>query len=142
MKSVKMSEELGYLIKQVQHDLRKKMDSSLSNIELTTPQYAVLTMLHEYPGLSNADLARKSFVTPQTMNLIVRNLESRNIVTRTSSKTHGKKIETNISETGQSLLDKANDIVLSSGDDIFKRLSEGEAETLSLLLKKLRKERV
>src|SRR6516162_4869510 len=31
-------------------------------------QYAVLTALEEEPGLSNADLARRAFVTPQTMN--------------------------------------------------------------------------
>jgi DNA-binding MarR family transcriptional regulator len=133
----KMSEELGYLVKQVQHELRKKMDNALLSIELSTPQYAVLTELQEFPGLSNADLARKSFVTPQTMNLIVKNLESRNIVTRTKSETHGKRIDTHITEEGLSLLEKANGIVSSIGDEVFGCLSKDEAQVLSTLLKKL-----
>ena len=140
MKPLRMSEELGYLIKQVQHELRKKLDKSLSSIELTTPQYAALAVLQGHPGLSNADLARKSFITPQTMNLIVKNLENRNIVSRTGSKTHGKKMDTNITQTGQSILEKANNIVLSIEDEMFGRLSNEEAEMLSILLKKLKNE--
>ena len=137
MISGKISDELGYLIKQVQQELRKKMDKSLSSMEITTPQYAVLAELQENPGLSNADLARKSFVTPQTMNLIVKNLESRNIVTRSSSKTHGKKLDTSITTIGESILKKANNIVLSIEDEIFGHLSKKEAEMLSNLLKKI-----
>jgi hypothetical protein len=34
----------------------------------TLAQYAVLTALDEEPGLSSAGLARRAFVTPQTMN--------------------------------------------------------------------------
>lgn len=137
MTPIKLNEELGYLIKQVQHELRTKMDKSLSSIELTTPQYAALAVLQGHPGLSNADLARKSFVTPQTMNLIVKKLEKRNIVSRAASKTHGKKMDTYITEAGQSNLKKANNIVSSIGDEIFGRLSNEEAEMLSVLLKKL-----
>jgi DNA-binding MarR family transcriptional regulator len=36
-----------------------------------------LTMLAAYPGHSNADLARVAVLTPQTMSLIVANLERR-----------------------------------------------------------------
>ena len=60
------------------------MDRALVELNLTTPQYSVLSELHEFPGLSNADLARKSFVTPQTMNLIVQNLEARELIGRST----------------------------------------------------------
>jgi DNA-binding MarR family transcriptional regulator len=71
------------------------------------------------------------------MNLIVKNLESRNIVTRSSSKTHGKKLDTSITTIGKSILKKANNIVLSIEDEIFGHLSKEEAEMLSNLLKKI-----
>ena len=89
-----MTEEVGYLLKEVQQDLRKRMDRALVELNLTTPQYSVLSELHGFPGLSNAELARKSFVTPQTMNLIIQNLEARGLVGRSPSASHGKIIKT------------------------------------------------
>jgi DNA-binding MarR family transcriptional regulator len=138
MKSKKTNEELGYLIKEVQQELRKKMDKSLSEIELTTPQYAVLVFLKENPGISNAELARRSFVTPQTMNLIVQNLESRSIVTRKNSKTNGKVLQSSTTLKGKLLLEKADKLVNVIQDDIFGKLTPEEMLLLSSLLSKLK----
>jgi len=138
MKSKKTNEELGYLIKEVQQELRKKMDKSLSEIELTTPQYAVLVFLKENPGISNAELARRSFVTPQTMNLIVQNLESRSIVTRKNSKTNGKVLQSSTTLNGKLLLKKADKLVNVIQDDIFGKLTPEERLLLSSLLRKLK----
>jgi DNA-binding MarR family transcriptional regulator len=44
------------------------MAAALHEHNATVGQYALLTALDEEPGLSNADLARRAFVTPQTMN--------------------------------------------------------------------------
>lgn len=43
----------------------------------TVAHYDVLAFLDEQPGLSNADLARQAFVTPQSMNQVLRELEER-----------------------------------------------------------------
>jgi DNA-binding MarR family transcriptional regulator len=43
------------------------MDAALAEYGLTTPQYAVLALLGEHPGISNAELARRNFVAPPTM---------------------------------------------------------------------------
>ena len=51
------------------------MEKALADLEVTPPQFAVLTMIVSYPGVSGADLARLTFLTPQTINVIVRNLE-------------------------------------------------------------------
>jgi DNA-binding MarR family transcriptional regulator len=135
----RINEELGYLIKEVQQDLRKKMDNSLININLTTPQYAVLSQLKEYPGLSNAELSRKSFVTPQTMNLIVQNLEDRHFVIRSHSKNHGKIMNTEITESGVAILEKANVLVFEVEEQIFGGLLKKESNNLRMILQKLRK---
>jgi len=57
------SRRLGYQLKRTQHALRLRMDEALHALGLTAPQYAVLSILEEAPRLSNADLARRSFVT-------------------------------------------------------------------------------
>lgn len=135
-----ITEEVGYLLKEVQQDLRKRMDRALVELNLTTPQYSVLSELHEFPGLSNADLARKSFVTPQTMNLIVQKLEARDLVGRSLSTSHGKIMMTEVTSKGEDLLNKANELVLNVQNEIFGRISDSEKTALMGILRKLRKD--
>lgn len=75
-------ERVGYVLKQVQQALRAAMDEALRRHGLTTAQYAALSTLEEAPGLSGAGLARRCFVTPQTMNEIVAHLEAVGLVER------------------------------------------------------------
>ena len=54
---------------------RLALDRALSDLDITAPQFSALLMIGAYPDLSSADLARLSLLTPQTINVIVRNLE-------------------------------------------------------------------
>jgi DNA-binding MarR family transcriptional regulator len=130
--------QAGYLIKEVQHILRKQMDRALTTLGITTPQFAVLTRLKEAPGLSNAELAVLCFVTPQTMNLILQKLEEKGLVVRTPSKTHGKIINTKLTAPGGKTLVKANALLAHVETDLFGKLSDTELEELVGLLRKLK----
>ena len=79
---VRVEERVGYVLKQVQQALRAAMDEVLRRRGVTTAQYAALSTLEEAPGLSGAELARRCFVTPQTMNEIVAHLEAVGLVER------------------------------------------------------------
>ena len=72
----------GYLLKRAQSALHAAMAAALREHSTTVSQYALLTALDEEPGLSNADLARRAFVTPQTMNQVLLELEEKQWVTR------------------------------------------------------------
>ena len=85
-----MDDRIGYLLKRVQAGLRWGMDRALETKGLTTSQYAVRSALERESGLSNAELARRSFVTPQTMIRIVENLEALHLIERQPHPTHGK----------------------------------------------------
>src|SRR5215510_14953197 len=65
---------LGYLVRQANVAVRAAMEKALGDLDVTPPQFAVLTMIVAYPGVSGAELARLTFLTPQTINVIVRNL--------------------------------------------------------------------
>jgi len=54
---------------------RLTLERALADLGVTPPQFVVLTMLKAYPGLSGADLARVALLTPQTVGVIIRNLE-------------------------------------------------------------------
>ena len=91
---------VGYQLKRAQQALRAAMDEALRPQGLTTPQYAVLTALEAEAGLSGAELARRCFVTPQTMNEIVAGLEARGWVTRRRHAEHGRVLQTFLTDQG------------------------------------------
>lgn len=134
-----LGSELGYLIKEIQQDLRKRMDRTLTELGLTTPQYSVLAELNQFSGLTSAELARKSFVTPQTMSLIVQKLEERGLVARRDSATNAKILNTEITAAGLQLLEQAHLKVGRVQSELFDCLTDQESATLSQVLKKIRK---
>ncbi|WP_244185913.1 MarR family winged helix-turn-helix transcriptional regulator [Xenorhabdus ishibashii] len=80
------------------------MERALQDIGLTLPQFSVLTMLAEYPKASGAELARLSLLTPQTMSVIVGNLERAGMVLRRPHKEHGRIQIIEITDAGRELL--------------------------------------
>ena len=84
-------EQLGYLLKTAQHALRREMDDALRPLGLSVSTYAVLTELHRQPGLTNADLARRAFITPQSMQGLLVALEKAGLIARGSDRDHGRR---------------------------------------------------
>lgn len=102
---------IGYKLKLAQHILRTKMDEALKSVDLTTPQYAVLSQLQVKPGISNAELARASFITAQTMHGIVSNLEKANLIIRKKDLTHGRILRTELTNQGVKVVNAAHNII-------------------------------
>lgn len=127
----------GYLLKRVQHDLRGRIDSALAALDLTASQYAVLTNLEEAHGLSNAELARRSFVTPQTMIRIVTRLQQRGLVSRTSRHGNARVLDTELTEAGRSAVAAGHVIVDKVEAEMSARLTADERTTFTELLGKL-----
>lgn len=112
---------VGFELKRAQHALRTKMDDALREVELTTPQYAALSALEAAPGLSGAELARRGFVTPQTMNQVLTNLEASGLVLRRPHPEHGRVLQAYLTEAGEKSVSRAHGIV----EAIEERMLEG-----------------
>ncbi|MEU2350217.1 MarR family transcriptional regulator [Modestobacter sp. NPDC049651] len=95
------TDRIGWLLKRAQGALNAAMGEALAEHGLTLSQYAVLTALLEQPGLSNADLARRAFVTPQTMNQVLRELETRGLVARRPHAVHGRVLQAHLTPDGE-----------------------------------------
>lgn len=102
---------IGFALKLAQQALRTHLDAALQQIGLTTSQYAVLTFLEVEPGASNAALARRAFVTPQTMQGIVVALERAAFIVRTPHPEHGRVQTTDLTDSGRAVLEAASEIV-------------------------------
>lgn len=96
---------LGYLLRQAQAASRLTLERSLAEVGATVPQFVVLTMLKSYPGLSGADLARVALLTPQTIGVIIRNLERDGAIKKTPHPVHGRILQWTLTTHGVTLLE-------------------------------------
>ena len=103
-----VEQSVGYVLKEVTTLLRSAMDSALRPLDLTVPQYVTLELLHQKPGLSNSELARRAFVTRQSMNLVLRTLQSRHLVSRPDIAKDGRARPADLTPAGQHLLSNAS----------------------------------
>jgi DNA-binding MarR family transcriptional regulator len=79
-----------YLLKQLQNALRATIDEALAPARLTFPEAAVLSELSLVSRRSNAELARASFVTPQSMVTLLKSLEACGLIARHPSPKGGR----------------------------------------------------
>jgi DNA-binding MarR family transcriptional regulator len=112
---------LGYLLRQAHAAVRLKMERTLADLGVTSPQFAVLTMLNAYPGLSGADVARLTFLTPQTVGVIIRNLERDGAIMMTPHPVHGRIQQWTLTPRGATLLKACRERV----NELEKRLANG-----------------
>lgn len=133
---VPVSDQIGYLVKRLQHQIRSELDKALSRHGVTMATYAALSVLEEAPGLSNAELARRCFVTPQTMNRIVQSLEEEGIVERQPDPEHGRILRTVLTHQGQQLLDSCHLQVEAVHTRMLSELDTTEQAHLTDLLRR------
>src|ERR1700678_3261487 len=98
---------VGYLMKRAQMILHNAMADALRSHHLTVTQFAVLTGLDEEPGLSNADLARRAFVTPQSMHAVLQELERLQLIVRSPHPQHQRVLQVALTGAGRRTLTSA-----------------------------------
>ena len=112
-------EHVGYLVKQMQHAFRAQIDHGLATIGLSTGQYALLCAIEEAPGSSGAELARRCFITPQSVNGLMARLHRAELIKRSASAIHGRIIETALSASGRERLKAGHRIVFAIEDKML-----------------------
>jgi DNA-binding MarR family transcriptional regulator len=97
---------IAYLLRQAQAATRLTLERALADLGVTQPQFAVLTMLNAYPGLSGADVARVALLTPQTVGVIIGNLERHGAIGKAPHPVHGRMLQWTLTRRGVDLLDR------------------------------------
>jgi len=118
-----ITDRIGYHLKRMHQVYCATIDAALHELDLTTAQYAALSMLEAAPGSSSAALARACFVTPQTMNEIVQSLHARGWVEREPHPAHGRILQLDLTELGRRRLTLAHQVV----DAVEERMVAGLA---------------
>ena len=128
---------IGFALKQAQQALRTRLDSGLREIGLTTPQYAVLAFLKVEAGASNAALARRAFVTPQTMQAILVALERAGLIARTPHPEHGRVQTTELTALGRCALEAASGIVANAEARLRNAAAPLDSQVVTAMLLRL-----
>ncbi|MFE9847167.1 MarR family winged helix-turn-helix transcriptional regulator [Streptomyces goshikiensis] len=105
--------------------LRAAMEAVLRPLGMGVRHYSRLELLAQRPGLLNPELARGAFVTRQTMNVLLRNLEWEGYVTRPAEAPVGKALPARLTPGGRRSLEEATVAVRS----VEVRMLAGMTET-------------
>lgn len=119
-----VTDHVGYRLKRAHAALRGAMDKALREHDLTVPQYACLEVLAVRPDLSNAELARATFVTRQSMNVVLRGLQDAGLTTRPDTVDHGRARPARLTDEGRRRLQAAQASVYAIEARMIRALSD------------------
>jgi DNA-binding MarR family transcriptional regulator len=125
-----LDKAVGYTLKRAAIALRTAMDTALRPLDLTVPQYSCLEVLSQQPGLSNAELARAVFVTRQSMNLVLRGLQDRGLITRPATAPHGRALPSQLTPAGRKQLRAASTAVRAVERQMLSALNATQQDRL------------
>lgn len=124
-----------YLIGRLDRIVRRALDERLREFGLTALGYTALTVLEARPGLSNAQLARRSFMTPQGMNQVIDALVDKGLVRRVPS-AHNRRIRCiELTERGAWVVEQCSERVNDYEQSLLETIDPHDREQLNRLLR-------
>jgi DNA-binding MarR family transcriptional regulator len=111
---------IPHLLKNLHHSLRQAVDVAFreSQMEMSFAHFVTLFTLESEPGVAGAEIARRAFVTAQTMNTLLRRLEADGHIERQPHPTNVRADSWYITSAGQVRLNRAKIV----GDSVWRRM--------------------
>lgn len=129
---------LLYIIKQLELATRSRLDDIFRPIGMTALQYTALTVLEHHPDISGVQLARNSFVTPQSIADMIETLQDRGLVERHPDVRDRRRLLITLTPQGRAVLDKYREVVADLESIAFAELSADEVAALRRALQTAR----
>ena len=121
---------LLYLVGRMDRVVRRHINEAIKDRGLSVNQYTTLSVLDRRSGLSNAQLARRALVSPQSMNEVLLTLERRGLVRRRAHPEQGRILQTRLTAKGRRLLAACDAEVQEVEERMVGDLSPGEQAAL------------
>jgi DNA-binding MarR family transcriptional regulator len=129
-----------YLVRQSQLLIYAEMVERLKAFDLTPAQYMVLSLSSNEDGLSSADLARRSHITPQSMNEIIAALDRKGLLKRREDPDNRRILRVAVNKEGARLLAECNNQIDKMEMEIFGCFDHTELVAFRALHTKLLRE--
>ncbi|ACR31454.1 MarR family winged helix-turn-helix transcriptional regulator [Burkholderia glumae] len=124
---------LTYLIGQLDRIVSRRLTEVLAAHGLTLPQFTALSVLNGRGRSSNAQLAERSFITPQSANEVVKTMESNGWVTREPDPANRRIVLLLLTPAGKALLKRCNESVDQIERSMLGEMSADEPVLRALL---------
>jgi len=95
---------LSYLIGQFDRVVSRRLSEALAGPGLTLPQYTALSVLRARGRSSNAQIAERSFITPQSANEVIKTMEANGWVRRETDPLNRRVVLLSLTEAGHAVL--------------------------------------
>jgi DNA-binding MarR family transcriptional regulator len=125
---------ITYLVKQLELAIRSELDLMTRDFDLTTMQYTALSVLQRHPGMSSAQLARRSFVSAQAGNVMIAVLERKGLIIRKSDENNRRILRISLTKAGETLLRRCDRHVQKIEARMLSTLTPAEGTVLGLEL--------
>jgi DNA-binding MarR family transcriptional regulator len=126
---------LAYLVGRLDHVLNQRLRDSLAPAGLSVTQYTALSVFRAHGALSNAQLAMRTMISPQSANEMVKGMEAKGWIERKPDPSHGRIIQISLTEAGLAVLCECDAKVLEVERIMFPDLGEEERARLQAQLR-------
>ena len=126
-----------YLLYIAGHAVRSEVEHLLRPLALTGIQYSILTMIESNGGMSSAEISRRFFVTPQTMNQTIQGLVAQGLLQKTRDAANRRVLILSLTPAGMDLLAEADTIADQIEREVFSVLDDAELAMMRKLLSRV-----
>jgi DNA-binding MarR family transcriptional regulator len=95
---------VSYVVARLDRALRREIDEVVRPHGLTLARYTALSVIARRDGLSNAQLARRSYITPQSMSQVIAALETDGLIERQPDRAHRRILRATLTGKGRRVL--------------------------------------
>jgi DNA-binding MarR family transcriptional regulator len=121
---------VSYVVARLDRALRREIEQRTKEYGLSLPQYTALSVLRQQTGLSNAQLARRCYVRPQSMNQVIVQLERSGLIERRPDPAHRRVLRTTLTSAGKKVLSSCDRDVAAMEAVMLAELSAADREQL------------
>ena len=125
-----MEPRLSYVIGRLDRILRRRLAAAVEPCGLTLPAYTALSVLRAHGGLSNARLARRSLVTPQSMSEVVATLERKGFIRRWNDPDHARILRAELTDRAWPVLRASDEACLELEAQMQAAMAPADRVTL------------
>ena len=122
------------LMKRILLHFRSQMNDKLKPRGVTTAQLQVLFAVRDAPGSSGAQLARSCYMTPQSAQAQLKQLERRGFIARGKDRVNDRIVITSITASGERLMASVEKISLTLQSELWKGVSDDKLAECNDLL--------
>ena len=123
-----MPSGIAYMIGHLERLVRRRLREAISPLGLTVQQYTALSVLNARGRLSNAQLAERSLVTPQSANELVKTLKKQGWVERTADPSHGRIIHLHLTSSGEAILKRAHTAAALFEEEMLQQIPKDDLQ--------------